>query len=162
MMFFCKRRVTAATNVMLHMNGSGSEEGPMAVGERRGGGEGEATARTTHLAAAAAAAAADNAINFQAAGGRVFVMRRKLLSEGGPAPQGQVTAALVHFGWAPGSRAAHDMFDKVVAYGNDSITVEDFELLGDTKATATLTLRPNAMEIPEDWDALVRGFVDSL
>lgn len=100
----------------------------------------------------------DAAINYQAAGGRVFVMRRKLIIA---EVSGTVTAALVHFGWAPGARAAHEMFDKVAGYGSSVVTVEDFELLGDTKATATLTLQPDA-EAPADWDAVVRQFVDSL
>ena len=38
--------------------------------------------------------------------------------------------------------------------------VEDFELLGECKATATLALRPGAAV--GSWDALVRGFVDAL
>ncbi len=36
------------------------------------------------------------------------------------------TAALVHFGWSPSARAAHEMYDKVVQYGeqNDDVTGE--------------------------------------
>ncbi|KAL4515468.1 hypothetical protein Ndes2437B_g06907 [Nannochloris sp. 'desiccata'] len=114
------------------------------------------------VAAAAHSDAHDVAINYQAAGGRVFVMRRKLIAN---VDDGIVIAALVHFGWAPGARAAHEMFEKVSSYGarSSSITVEDFELLGDTKATATLTLRADAGEdAPEDWDALVRDFIETL
>jgi len=116
----------------------------------------------TMVAAAAHNDAQDAAINYQAAGGRVFVMRRKLIAN---PDDGIVIAALVHFGWAPAARAAHEMFEKVSSYGTRSsaITVEDFELLGDTKATATLTLRTDAGEdAPEDWDALVRDFIETL
>ena len=43
--------------------------------------------------------------------------------------------------------------------------MEDFELLSDCKATATLTLRPVRGEAgapPPSWDSLVKAFVDSL
>ena len=42
-------------------------------------------------------------------------VRRKLVKGGDG--QGAPTAALVHFGWAPSSRAAHEMYDRVVRYG---------------------------------------------
>lgn len=32
-------------------------------------------------------------------------------------------AALVHFGWAPSSRAAHEMYDRVVRYSEGSSEV---------------------------------------
>jgi GATA zinc finger len=123
----------------------------------------EGTAMAAAMVAAAAHSDAhDAAINYQAAGGRVFVMRRKLITN---LDDGIVIAALVHFGWAPGARAAHEMFEKVSSYGTGSnaITVEDFELLGDTKATATLTLRADVGEdAPEDWDLVVCDFIESL
>lgn len=102
----------------------------------------------------------DAPINFDAAGGRVFVVRRKLVVD---QASGGVTAAMVHFGWAPAARAAHEMYDRVVQYTHPrcTVAVEDFELLADTKATATLVLAAGSPE-PEDWDALVRHFVASL
>jgi hypothetical protein len=71
-------------------------------------------------------------------------------------------AALVQFGWAPGSRPSHDMFGAVARFGEVSqeVTVDDFELLSDCKAAATLQLRPGASIA--SWDGLVRRFVDSL
>ena len=173
-----KRRRAAMNSTYGGRNGGGGVGG--------GDDDGSAVMAAAMVAAAAAAAngggggggGMDAAINYEAAGGRVFVMRRKLMFESDPSGGGGVSganastasgssnvamAALVHFGWAPGTRAAHEMFDKVVGYGtaSNAVTVEDFELLGDTKATATLTLRPDA-ETPDDWDALVRHFVDSL
>ncbi|KAL4419538.1 hypothetical protein ABPG77_006869, partial [Micractinium sp. CCAP 211/92] len=115
------------------------------------GASGEAAAPAAGAAAAAAAAAgaasvlagADLPINFEAAGSRVFVVRRKLIkAEGGDAP----TAALVHFGWAPAARCAHQMFGAVARFAEASsqVSVDDFELLSDCRATATLQLRPGA------------------
>ncbi|GAB4816369.1 hypothetical protein N2152v2_003415 [Parachlorella kessleri] len=103
--------------------------------------------------------ASDPAINYEAGGGRVFVVRRKLVK----GEEGDATAAaLVHFGWAPSARAAHEMYDKVVQYSEASpdVTVDDYELLTDCKATATLQLR-RGREVGS-WDALVKDFVDSL
>jgi len=102
-------------------------------------------------------------INFDAAGSRVFVVRRKLIM--GDASTGIVTSALVHFGWAPAARAAHEMYDRVVSYCHPTceMAVEDFELLADTRATAMLVLKPgNGDGGPEDWDAVVRDFVSTL
>eukprot|EP00887_Chlorella_sp_A99_P008234 scaffold12.g8234.t1 len=184
-----------------------SEDGGAGLGPAAGSG-----------AAHPAAAAADPPINFEAAGDRVFVIRRKLLrapsigtaasgsadatpaaaaaAPGGLAPpspappaEADVVAALVHVGWAPAARAAHQMYERVVAYGEASAqvagtaparllcsvanathsldppsrppsVVDDFELLGDCKATATLALRPG-MAVAS-WDALVRHFVAQL
>jgi len=173
---------TVAANVTVHGHHGGSQQGPSpgefylingrpkrrraAMHSTFGRGDdhhdGSAMAAAMVAAAAAHSDAHDAAINYQAAGGRVFVMRRKLIAN---PDDGIVIAALVHFGWAPGARAAHEMFEKVSSYGTRSsaITVEDFELLGDTKATATLTLRTDAgQDAPEDWDALVRDFIESL
>jgi hypothetical protein len=44
--------------------------------------------------------------------------------------------------------------------GCGEASVDEFELLGDCKATATLQRRPGAAA--PSWDALVRRFVDSL
>lgn len=104
--------------------------------------------------------ASDAAIDFAAAGKKVFVVRRKMIKgDDSNVP----TAAMIHFGWSPTARAAHDMYDAVVTYeeGSEVVSVDDFELLSDTKATATLTLKPEA-EQPKSWDALVRDFLDSL
>ena len=73
-----------------------------------------------------------------------------------------ITSALVHFGWAPSSRQSSEMFDKVMAYGESSldVTIEDFELMSECKATATLCCK--AQRQVENWDALVKDFVNSL
>jgi hypothetical protein len=150
-----------------------------------------------HAAAAAAAAAgmhvdaadatADPPINYQSAGARVFVLRRKLLrsevatpaadsaspsstpastTSAGAAAASEtapVVAALVHFGWSPVARAAHEMYGRAAAYGDASplVSVDDFELMSECKATATLRARPGAAT-PESWDSVVRDFVERL
>lgn len=115
-------------------------------------------------------------VKFESAGKKVFILRRKMLygdtnreggeTQGAPSSggsQNQHTAALVHFGWAPTARAAHEMYDKVAAYAAQStlISVEDFEILGETRATATLTLRRDGGGV-EDWDAVVSDFAGAL
>lgn len=145
-------------------------------------------------AAAAAAAVPNIGIQYDAAGSRVFVIRRKLnkidtppaitttaaaadnvdegntntntnSDDGTPTTStttSVVTSALVHFGWAPTSRQSSEMYDKVMAYGESSldVTIEDFELLSECKATATLC--PKAQREVVNWDALVKDFVTSL
>jgi hypothetical protein len=144
---------------------------------------------------AGTAAVPDIGIQYDAAGSRVFVIRRKLnkvdtppaaattaaadnvddgnntnSADGTPTTTTTTTtttasvviSALVHFGWAPSSRQSNEMYDKVMAYGESSldVTIEDFELLSECKATATLC--PKAQREVGNWDALVRDFVNSL
>jgi hypothetical protein len=138
------------------------------------------------------AAVPDIGIQYDAAGSRVFVIRRKLnkvntrpaaatttvaaynvddgnntnSADGTPTTTtttaSVVTSALVHFGWAPSSRQSNEMYDKVMAYGESSldVTIEDFELLSECKATATLC--PKVQREVGNWDALVKDFVNSL
>ena len=99
----------------------------------------------------------DAPLNYNAAGKKCFVIRRKMDTTGDSR-----NAALVQFGWAPFSRQANEMYDKVVSYGegSDEVTVDDFELLGDFKATATLVAKAGV--VVTNWDVLVRHFVDTL
>ena len=103
-------------------------------------------------------------IDYDSAGDKVFVIRRKLVMAEDGGKGTEPVSVLVHFGWSSSVRSAHKMYDAIVAYNktSPSIAIEDFELLGETRAKATLTLKPDGSLLEKGWDHAVQNFVNSL
>lgn len=104
-------------------------------------------------------------IDYEAAGDHVFVIRRKFIGcHDGSGAIKQPVSVLVHFGWSANARSAHKMFDAIVAFNNSSntVTVEDFQLLGDTRAKALLLSKSEGDPHSYSWDDVVCQFVNSL